>query len=151
MVDYLIRSSLSSTPLYEVARKLCYLTNEFASLRKYLLKKDLPSYFEDSDVPFLKDFRVHYFPDVFWNAVWYRNPSLYTYPLGDWIERSLKRTMAFLLLPRKRRDSFTRGPDNSTNAERRLYSVSKSLTMPYLLKQVSNLFACMMHATATPL
>ena len=124
MVDYLIQSSLSSTPLHEIARKLCCLTNEFVSLRKYLLKKDLPSYFDDSDVTFLKDFRVHYFPDLFWNAVWYKNPSLYAYPLGDSIERSLKRTIAFILLPRKRRNSATGEPDNNSNAKQRLYSIS---------------------------
>ena len=134
MVDYLIQSSLSSTPLHEIASKLCCLTNEFVSLRKYLLKKDLPSYFDDADIPFSKDFRVYYFPDLFWNAVWYKNPCLYTYPLGDSIERSLKRTMAFLLLPKKRRNSAISEPDNNTNAQQRLYSISRSLTIDYLLK-----------------
>ena len=134
MVEYLLQSALRFTPLNEIARKLCYSTNEIVSFHRSLAKNDLPAYFKDLNIH-MKDLRAFSFPDLLWSTVGYKHPSLYTYPLGDAIERSLKWTIAVLLFSDNRSIRNSNVTSNKDiNVQQKLYVTSKSLTIDYLLK-----------------
>ncbi|GAG37638.1 unnamed protein product, partial [marine sediment metagenome] len=133
-VENILKSSLALMSLDEIAKKLCYSSNEIVFLHKCLVKQDLSSYLNDSNIS-IDNLQPFSFPDLVWSAICNRHSSLYTYPAGDFIERALKRTVAVLLFSDDQ-DTYTQSNTSAQdlNVQHKLYTISKSKKPDYLLK-----------------
>lgn len=133
-VENILRSSLALMSLDEIAKKLCYASNEIVFLHKCLVKQDLSSYLNDPNIS-IDNLQPFSFPDLVWSAICNRHSSLYTYPAGDFIERALKRTVAVLLFSDDQ-DTYTQSSTSAQDldVQHKLYTISKSKKPDYLLK-----------------
>lgn len=133
-VENILKSSLALISLNEIAKKLCYSSKEIVFLHKCLVKQDLISYLNDSNIS-IDNLQPISFPDLVWSVICNRHPFLYTYPAGDFIERALKRTVAVLLFSDDQ-DTYTQSSTSGQDldVQHKLYTISKSKKPDYFLK-----------------
>jgi len=135
VIDYLLRSSLNQTPSDEIAEKLYYAAKEVLDFREYLLRKKLSRYFSDFKALSDVNFQMQSFPGFFWKAACKRRPLLQAYPLGDWVERSIKRTIAYFLFPPGKSNHNTISKNTNPSPEQMLSMAFDSVSVGRILEQ----------------
>ncbi len=102
MIDYLLRDAFGTVSLFQVSSKLYYSCIELISFINHLKRRNIGDYFDGGasrDSIRLEQFS---FPDLIWSNFCQNNLFLYTYPLGDILERAIKQTVTSLFLDRSR-------------------------------------------------
>jgi len=141
MINYLLRNSFNSITLYQLSSKLFHSCDGLISFTDSLKHRNVTTYFSNEASSPIR-FEQMSFPDLVWSTILQDDISLYTYPLGDIIERSIKQTVVSLFLnsPLLNSTSVETHLDNE-NFIQEVYRLSDSVDLSILLKEfLSNFF-----------
>ncbi len=132
MIDYLLNNAFGTVSPSQVSSKLYYSCIELISFSNSISDRNITSYFDGVASPDSIRFEPFSFPDLVWSTFCQNNNSLYTYPLGDILERSIKQTVASLI-----RDSSNHTLGRQLDNEQFLqviYRLADTIDHPTLLR-----------------
>ncbi len=141
MIDYLLTQAFASYKINDTSKKLYICAVSLNALLRCLHEERFSAFVNEDDFSDEIKLEPYSFSDLIYDIVTRDNPSLYTFPLGDIIERSFKQTISLTLLDSPRLFPDKQG-QNFSNIQfiKEIYSLSKDINLTTIFETFLSYF-----------
>jgi len=135
MIDVLLQDTLKRIPAENIARTMYLSARQLARMHKCLAERGLASYLKPLGVPTSSQLHSLSVPALIGNSLRSECWSLYEYPLGEYLERAILRTIATLMYSGNCRISVLHGlSEQPHDFQQKLQEVMRATKFRHFLK-----------------